>query len=399
MTKKVTIPTTSLDNVNRRREQLRQGQRAHRERKNKRVKDLEARVKELEATVLDLENELRSARTLESTPHGLGGIATNENARTQLSTYISPLDFAIETSCSEHHSLCSLGEGDVSISSNDVSMPLAETTDAQDVLKLPATLTTEPLALHQRLEYRTVQRTLEYILTYDFPSLNRLFMFHVNDPSMRHSYMHPEAGEVNRLLGTVFLRGYFAFEWPPVTIPLAEEALTKQGNYMDARQVESYLTTFRDAFPLCLSLRADDFIARLSRLAEGELAFMSTISINHGNRLCHLNDLHRPSLFAFGLASKICHDATIPSIFHDVRVDVGSRGALQRDVDTLIKTVARTESTCHVRIKGHLKLPAKPKIKGYKSNTLDRYSWFETAGVDEILTYWILGVLYPGSLG
>lgn len=113
----------------------------------------------------------------------------------------------------------------------------------------------------------------------------------------------------------------------------------------------------------------------------------------------HLNDLHRPSLFAFGLASKICHDATIPSIFHDVCFDVGSRGALQRDVDTLIKSVARTESACHVRIKGHLKLPAKPKTKGYKSNTSDRYSWFETTGADEILTYWILGVLYPGSLG
>lgn len=217
--------------------------------------------------MLDLENELRSARTLRSSPHGLGDITIGENAATQLSTYISPLDFAIETSCSEHPSLCLLGERDVSISGYDVSMSLTETTEAQDAPKIPATLTTEPLALHQRLEYRTVQRTLEYILTYDFPSLNRLFMFHVSDPSMRHSYTHPEAGEVNKLLGTVLLRGYFAFEWPPVTIPLAEEALTKQNNYMDARQVESYLTTFREAFPLCLSLRADDFIASLSRLA------------------------------------------------------------------------------------------------------------------------------------
>jgi hypothetical protein len=217
--------------------------------------------------VLDLENELRSARTLETSPHGLGGITTNENVTTQLSTYIFPLDFAIETSCSDHPSLCLLGESDVSISSYDVSMSLTETTEAQDAPTIPDTLTTEPLALHQRLEYRTVQRTLEYILTYDFTSLNRLFMFHVNDPSIRHSYTHPEAGEVNRLLGTVLLRGYFAFEWPPVTIPLAEEALTKQGNYMDARQVESYLTTFREAYPLCLSLRADDFIASLSRLA------------------------------------------------------------------------------------------------------------------------------------
>lgn len=72
---------------------------------------------------------------------------------------------------------------------------------------------------------------------------------------------------------------------------------------------------------------------------------------------------------------------------------------MQRDVDALTKSLPRTESACHVRIKGHLNMPAKPKIKGYKSNTLDRYSWFETTGVDEILTYWTLGVLYPGSLG
>ncbi|KFZ08579.1 hypothetical protein V502_09273 [Pseudogymnoascus sp. VKM F-4520 (FW-2644)] len=248
MNKKSTIPTALLDNVNRRREQLRQGQRAHRERKNRRVKDLEARVKELEATVLDLESELRSARILESSPQSLSGIVTNENVATPLSTYTSPLGFAalgaIETSCSEHPSLCLLGEGDVSISSYDVSMSLAETTEAQGAPTIPATLPTESLALHQRLEYRTVQRTLEYILTYDLVSLNRVFMFHVNDPSIRHSYMHPEASEANRLLSTVLLRGYFAFEWPPVIIPLAEETLTKQGNYMDARQVEDYLTTF-----------------------------------------------------------------------------------------------------------------------------------------------------------
>ncbi|OBT60347.1 hypothetical protein VE03_10111 [Pseudogymnoascus sp. 23342-1-I1] len=272
MNKKITIPTALLDNVSRRREQLRQGQRAHRERKNRRVKDLEARVKELEATVLDLESQLRSARTLESSPHSLSGIVTNENvATTPLSTYIPPLDFAalgaIETSCSELPSLCLLGERDVSIPNYDVSMSLAETTEAQDAPTILATLPTESLALHQRLEYRTVQRTLEYILTYDLASLNRVFMFHVNDPSIRHSYMHPEASEANRLLSTVLLRGYFAFEWPPVIIPLAEEALTKQGSYMDARQVESYLTTFKEAYPLCLSLRADDFIASLSRLA------------------------------------------------------------------------------------------------------------------------------------
>ena len=103
----------------------------------------------------------------------------------------------------------------------------------------------------------------------------------------------------------------------------------------------------------------------------------------------YLNDSHRPSLFAFGLASKICHDAATPSIFYHIRLDIGSREALQRDADALVKTLARTESACHVRclsIKGHLKLPVKPKVEGYQSYSGDRHSWFKETGVDEILT-------------
>ncbi|KAL2062222.1 hypothetical protein VTL71DRAFT_6488 [Oculimacula yallundae] len=103
----------------------------------------------------------------------------------------------------------------------------------------------------------------------------------------------------------------------------------------------------------------------------------------------YLNDSHRPSLFAFGLASKTCHNATIPSIFHHIRLEISSREALQRDIDVLVKSLARTESACHVRclsIKGHLQLPVKPKIEGYKSGTLDRYSWFKKTGVNEILS-------------
>ena len=103
----------------------------------------------------------------------------------------------------------------------------------------------------------------------------------------------------------------------------------------------------------------------------------------------YLNDSHRPSLCAFGLASKICHNATIPSIFYHIRLEISSREALQRDIDALVKSLARTESACHVRclsIKGHLQLPVKPKIEGYKSGTPDRHSWFKTTGVDEILS-------------
>lgn len=55
---------------------------------------------------------------------------------------------------------------------------------------IPAIIPTDFLVLHQRLEYRTVQRTLEYTLTYDLASLNRVFMFHLSDPSIRYLYMH-----------------------------------------------------------------------------------------------------------------------------------------------------------------------------------------------------------------
>lgn len=103
----------------------------------------------------------------------------------------------------------------------------------------------------------------------------------------------------------------------------------------------------------------------------------------------YLNDSHRPSLFAFGLASKICHNATLPSISYHIRLEISSPEALQRDVDALVKSLARTESAWHVRclsIKGHLQLSVKPKVEGYKSCTPDRHSWFKSTGVDEILS-------------
>jgi hypothetical protein len=103
----------------------------------------------------------------------------------------------------------------------------------------------------------------------------------------------------------------------------------------------------------------------------------------------YLNDSHRPSLFAFGLVSRTCHNATIPSIFYHLRLEIGNREALQRDVDAVTKSLARNESARHVRclsIKGHLKLPVKPKVEGYKSCTLDRYSGFKKTGNNEILS-------------
>ena len=102
----------------------------------------------------------------------------------------------------------------------------------------------------------------------------------------------------------------------------------------------------------------------------------------------HLNNSHRPSLFAFGSTSKTCHSATLPSIFHHVHLTISTREELQRDIDALVKTLSRTESARHVRcltIKGLLRLSEKPKAEGYTSCTADRHSWFKSTGVDEIL--------------
>ncbi|KAI9657888.1 MAG: hypothetical protein M1829_006850 [Trizodia sp. TS-e1964] len=103
----------------------------------------------------------------------------------------------------------------------------------------------------------------------------------------------------------------------------------------------------------------------------------------------YLDDSHRPSLFAFGLASKICHGATIPSVFHHIRLKIGTCEALQRDIDTLVKSLARRESAGLIRglsIKGHLQFPGKRKIEGYKSCSPDRHSLFMARGVEEILS-------------
>jgi len=103
----------------------------------------------------------------------------------------------------------------------------------------------------------------------------------------------------------------------------------------------------------------------------------------------HVNDFHRPSLYAFGLTSNTCYSATIPLIFHNICFTISSREALQCDVNALLKTLSRTESARHVHclsIKGTLRLSGEPRVEGYKSGTADRHSWFKTTGVDEILS-------------
>lgn len=102
-----------------------------------------------------------------------------------------------------------------------------------------------------------------------------------------------------------------------------------------------------------------------------------------------LHETHRPSFYAFGLASKPCHGATIAPMFRELHLTVRDPKTLQHDVDTLIETLARTDSARHVRclsMKGFLRLGV--EVSGESSieaGTMDDMAWFEETGVDEIL--------------
>lgn len=94
-----------------------------------------------------------------------------------------------------------------------------------------------------------------------------------------------------------------------------------------------------------------------------------------------------PSLSAFSLASQTCHSAALPSMFRNIHLAVHGRKALQRDVDTLIEILSRTESARHVRrliITGSLGLDVEGDTA--KLSTDDDYTveWFKTTGAYEI---------------
>ncbi|KAH8595443.1 hypothetical protein B0O99DRAFT_709868 [Bisporella sp. PMI_857] len=105
----------------------------------------------------------------------------------------------------------------------------------------------------------------------------------------------------------------------------------------------------------------------------------------------YLHDTHRPSLYTFGLASKACHRATLPSVFREVHLTVHGRKALQCNVDALVKVLCGAESAHYVRhlgIKGFLLLNIdesdEPGNKARTTNT-DDIDWFQRTGVGEVL--------------
>lgn len=94
-----------------------------------------------------------------------------------------------------------------------------------------------------------------------------------------------------------------------------------------------------------------------------------------------------PSLSAFSLASKTCHSAALPSLFRNIHLAVHDRKALQRDVDTLIEILSRSESASHVRrlsITGSLGLDVEGGTAKLSTDELDTVKWFKETGAYEI---------------
>jgi hypothetical protein len=93
--------------------------------------------------------------------------------------------------------------------------------------------------------------------------------------------------------------------------------------------------------------------------------------------------VHRPSLYAFSLTSKACHQAAAFLVFWHIVITVYNRKALRRYVDRLVEALTCTEFSRHIRcitIKGDLKLKAK-KTEGYSQQT----PCLVTTGLNEVL--------------
>ncbi|PVH93380.1 hypothetical protein DM02DRAFT_541662 [Periconia macrospinosa] len=92
---------------------------------------------------------------------------------------------------------------------------------------------------------------------------------------------------------------------------------------------------------------------------------------------------HRPSLYAFTLTSKACHQAAIFLVFREIIITMYDRDRLQRDVNSLVAALSHTDSFRHIRritIKGELKRKAE-RLEG--DNVAG--SWLDTTWFNEVL--------------
>ena len=71
---------------------------------------------------------------------------------------------------------------------------------------------------------------------------------------------------------------------------------------------------------------------------------------------------HRPSLYAFNLTSKACHEASMLLIYREVHITARDREGLRRDVDSIFEAISREKCFRNVQrisIKGALKMNPK----------------------------------------
>jgi len=101
------------------------------------------------------------------------------------------------------------------------------------------------------------------------------------------------------------------------------------------------------------------------------------------------NEVYRPSLFAFGLTSKICRKATYRLVFREIHLAIRGPKALERDVDALTRLLSETESAVcvrHVCLKGSL-LPDIDELDELRERTKTPkdLDWSKDPGIDEVL--------------
>ncbi|KAF2123667.1 hypothetical protein P153DRAFT_412508 [Dothidotthia symphoricarpi CBS 119687] len=93
--------------------------------------------------------------------------------------------------------------------------------------------------------------------------------------------------------------------------------------------------------------------------------------------------VHRPSLFAFSLASRACHRAAAFLVFRKLSITIHNREGLRRDADRLVETLFRADSARQVQnitIKGALRLNTK-RTDIYNPDEC----WLRRSGLAEIL--------------
>lgn len=102
-----------------------------------------------------------------------------------------------------------------------------------------------------------------------------------------------------------------------------------------------------------------------------------------------LHHTDRPAFSAFSLANRNLHLAALPSIFRKVTLTVGHPDTLKLDVNNLLDTLSRTDSTRHVRylsLEGFLRV-GDDFIRQAESvpMTVDQMSAMTESGIEEIL--------------